>query len=162
MVGLKYGTNNITFIPSDLYGPGDDYNPETGHVVSAFIARMHEAKVKNQKEFIVWGTGAPRREFLYVDDFVDACIFLMNTYSSSEPVNIGFGEDISIKELTTLMKPIIGYGGDIILDISRPDGMPRKLLDSTKIRKMNWVPKISLEKGIKESYKWYKDLISVR
>jgi len=155
----EYGTDYISVIPADLYGPNDDFNPETGHVLPSLIAKIHQAKIGNRHEIVVWGTGSPRRECLHVDDLADACVFLMNNYDESEMINIGYGEDLSIKDLALLIKYVIGFDGDIIFDESKPDGAPQKLLDSSKIRRMGWTPKIGLEKGIRQTYEWYKKYV---
>ena len=152
----EYGTDYISAIPADLYGPNDDFNPETGHVLPSLITKMHQAKIGNGHEVVVWGTGSPRRECLHVDDLADACVFLMNHYDESEMINVGYSEDLSIKDLALLIKDAVGFDGDIIFDESKPDGTPRKLLDSSKIRRTGWTPKIGLEKGISQTYEWYK------
>jgi GDP-L-fucose synthase len=158
----QYGTNYISVVPADLYGPNDNFDPETSHVLPALMRRMHEAKISNDKRMIVWGTGTPKREFLHVDDLADACLFLMDNYDESEMTNVGFGKETSIKELVFLMKEIVGFEGDIVVDDSKPDGAPRKSLDSNKINKLGWMPKISLQKGIKETYEWYKKHLEIR
>ena len=158
----QYGTNYISVVPGDLYGPNDDFNPETGHVLPALITKMHEAKVGNKPEVIVWGTGSPRRECLYVDDLADACIFLMNQYDESEMVNIGSGEDLSIKELAWLIKELVGFRGKIVFDESKPDGAPRKLLDNSKMRKLGWSPQTGLKEGIRQTYEWYKNNVAAK
>ncbi len=152
----QYRTNFISVVPGDLYGPGDDFNPETAHVLPSLIARMHNAKISHQPEVIVWGTGSPRREAFYIDDLADACLFLMDNYSSSEMINAGTGGDGSIKELARLIKDVVGFKGRVVFDESKPDGAPRKLLDVTRIRKLGWSPKIGLEEGIGQTYEWYK------
>ncbi|MFC1984900.1 GDP-L-fucose synthase family protein [Chloroflexota bacterium] len=154
---LQYGTDYISVIPADLYGPGDDFDPQTSHSLPALIRKIHDAKVNNKKEAVVWGTGLPRRESLHVDDMADACIFLMDNYDESEMLNVGSGEDLSIGELARLISDVIGFKGDIIFDEFKPDGAPRKLLDNTKIRKLGWSPKISPEDGIRQTYQWYED-----
>jgi len=153
----EYGTDYISVVPADLYGPNDDFDPETGHVLPSLITKIHRAKIGNGHEAVVWGTGSPRRECLHVDDLVDACVFLMNHYDESEMINAGYGEDLSIKDLALLVKDVVGFDGDIIFDESKPDGAQRKLLDSSKIRRAGWTPKISLEKGIRQTYEWYKE-----
>jgi len=151
----QYGTNFISVMPTNLYGPGDNFDLETSHVLPALIRKFHEAKVFGKPYVEVWGTGTPRREFLHVDDLADACLFLMLHYNDSEIINIGVGKDISILELANLIKEIVGYEGEIRLDTTKPDGTPRKLLDVSKIRKMGWEPKYSLYEGILNTYNWY-------
>lgn len=158
----QYGTNYISVVPADLYGPKDNFDPETSHVLPALMRRMHEAKISNDKRMIVWGTGTPKREFLHVDDLADACLFLMDNYDESEMTNVGFGKETSIKELVFLMKEIVGFEGAIVVDDSKPDGAPRKSLDSNKINKLGWMPKISLQEGIKETYEWYEKHLEIR
>ncbi len=148
----QYSTNFISAMPTNLYGPNDNYHPENSHVLPALIRRFHEAKERGDPSVIIWGTGKPKREFLYVDDLAEALIFLMNNYDDSEIINIGTGEDISIRELSFLVKKVIGYKGDIVFDTSKPDGMPRKLLDVSKINRLGWQAKTSLEEGIKLTY----------
>ena len=151
----QYGTNFIRAIPADLYGPEDDFDPETGHVLPALLRRMHEAKIGGQKEVTVWGTGNPKREFLHVDDLADACVFLMQNYDESKVINIGFGNDTAIRDLVMIIKRVVGFEGELTFDTSKPDGAPRKFLDSSRIFKMGWVPKIGLEKGLENTYHWY-------
>ena len=150
----QYGVNFISAVPADLYGPMDDFNPETGHVLASLITKMHTAKT-NQTEMTVWGTGSPRRDCLHVDDLADAAFFLMDKYDNPEMINIGSGKDLSIKEMAVLIKNVVGFKGDIIFDTSKPDGMPRKLLDASGIRKLGWSPRISMEDGIRQTYEWY-------
>ncbi|MDI2078172.1 GDP-L-fucose synthase [Bradyrhizobium japonicum] len=151
----QYGSDFISVMPTNLYGPGDNYHPELSHVVAALIRRFHEAKVAGAKSVIVWGTGTPRREFLYVDDMADACVHLMKTYSSAELVNIGTGEDITIAEFARVVADIVGYGGEISFDTSRPDGTPRKLLDVSRLAKLGWRATTSLEDGVRRAYEAY-------
>lgn len=148
----EYGCDFITAQPTNLYGPGDNYDLNNSHVVAALLRKFHEAKLRKDKHVVVWGTGTPRREFLHVDDLADALIFLMNNYSDATPINIGTGRDISIKELALLIKEIVGFEGDIIFDPSKPDGMPRKLLNIQKITSLGWRPKISLREGLLKTY----------
>jgi GDP-L-fucose synthase len=148
----QYGCNFISVMPTNLYGYGDNYHPNHSHVLPALIRRIHEAK-ENQIEFIeAWGTGKPLREFLFVDDLADACFLLMEHYNEKQFVNVGCGEDISIKDLTELVKKVVGYQGEIRFDTSKPDGTPRKLMDATKLRNMGWKPQITLEAGIALAY----------
>ena len=154
----QYGTDFISVMPTNLYGPNDNFDPETSHVLPALIRKFHEAKINNQTEVVVWGTGAPKREFLYVDDLADACIFLMNNYDNSEIINIGTGEDISIKELAEMIKEITGFTGEINWDASKPNGTPRKLLDVGKLHNLGWKHKINLPDGILSVYEWYQSV----
>ncbi|MCK1712136.1 GDP-L-fucose synthase [Bradyrhizobium sp. 143] len=151
----QYGSNFISVMPTNLYGRGDNYHPEYSHVVAALICRFHEAKISGAKNVEVWGTGTPRREFLFVDDLADACIYLMKTYSSGELVNIGTGEDITIAEFARVVAAIVGYSGEISYDTSRPDGTPRKLLDVSRLAKLGWRAKTSLVDGLKLAYQAY-------
>src|SRR4029077_6155084 len=134
----QYACDFISVMPTNLYGPGDNYHPELSHVVAALIRRFHEAKLSGAKNVVVWGTGTPRREFLYVDDMADACVHLMKTYSSADLINIGTGEDIAIAEFARVVADIVGYRGEISYDTSRPDGTPRKLLDISRLTKLGW------------------------
>lgn len=151
----QYGSNFISVMPTNLYGRGDNYHPEYSHVVAALIRRFHEARVSGTKDVAVWGTGTPRREFLYVDDLADACIHLMKTYSEDELVNIGTGEDITIAEFARVVAATVGYTGAISFDTSRPDGTPRKLLDVSRLAKLGWRASTSLEDGLKLAYQAY-------
>jgi GDP-L-fucose synthase len=151
----QYGANFITVMPANLYGPNDNFDLQTAHVLPALLRKFHEAKLNNSPTVEVWGTGNVRREFLQVDDLADACIFLMNNYEGSEIVNIGTGEDITIKELATLLKTITGYPGNISWNTDMPDGTYCKLLDVTKLNEMGWKPCIHLEVGIAQLYQWY-------
>ncbi|WP_454626267.1 GDP-L-fucose synthase family protein [Bradyrhizobium cenepequi] len=151
----QYGADFISVMPTNLYGRGDNYDPEYSHVVAALIRRFHEAKVSGAKNVVVWGTGTPRREFLYVDDLADACIHLMKVYSDSGLVNIGTGKDITIAEFASVVAATIGYDGAISYDTSRPDGTPRKLLDVSRLAALGWQAKTSLEDGIRLAYQAY-------
>jgi len=153
----QYNTNFISVMPTNLYGPGDNFDLENSHVLPALIRKFHEAKINNKSEVVAWGTGKPKREFLYVNDMADACIYLMQNYNDSEIVNIGTGKDVSIKELTELIKDIVGYNGKIGWDKTKPDGTPRKLLDVSKLNKLGWKAETSLEEGIKKTYKWFNE-----
>lgn len=148
----QYGTDYISVMPTNLYGPNDNYHPEHSHVLPALIRRFHEAKINNLDKVVIWGTGKPLREFLYVDDLADACVFLMNTYSGNETINLGTGKELTIKELAELVKKIVGFKGEITFDPSKPDGTPRKLLDVSKLEKLGWHYKTELEDGIKLAY----------
>lgn len=151
----QYGADFINVMPTNLYGPGDNYHPEYSHVVAALIRRFHEAKRSDAAEVVVWGTGTPRREFLYVDDMADACLHLMKTFSAPELVNIGTGEDITIAEFARVVAATVGYRGEISFDSSRPDGTPRKLLDVNRLAKLGWRATTPLEDGIKLAYQAY-------
>jgi GDP-L-fucose synthase len=148
----QYGCNFISVAPCNLYGYGDNYHPEHSHVLPALIRKIHEAKTNNASSVILWGTGTPLREFLFVDDVADACFMLMQEYNEKEFINIGCGTDLTIKHLAEMIKKIIGYNGDIIFDTSKPDGTPRKVVDITKLKQLGWAPTISLETGIKLAY----------
>ena len=152
----QYGSNFISVMPTNLYGYNDNYHPENSHVLPALIRRFHEAKVNNDSDVTIWGTGAPLREFMFSTDLADACIFLMQHYNETQFVNIGVGEDLSIKELALLIKKIVGYEGNILFDTSKPDGTPRKLMDISKLHKLGWKHKIPLEKGITLAYEDFK------
>jgi GDP-L-fucose synthase len=148
----QYGTNFISVMPTNLFGPGDNYDLQTSHVLPALIRKFHEAKVNGKSEVIIWGSGKPMREFLYVDDLSEACIYLMLNHDGSEIVNIGTGEDISIQDLSYLIKEIIDFPGEIVYDSSKPDGTLRKLLDVSKLHSLGWKHKTSLVDGIKKTY----------
>ncbi|KJC40593.1 GDP-L-fucose synthase [Bradyrhizobium sp. LTSP849] len=152
----QYGSDFISVMPTNLYGPGDNYHPELSHVVAALIRRFHEAKVAGAKSVVVWGTGTPRREFLYVDDMADACVHLMKTYSGTELINIGTGEDITIAEFARVVAEVVGYTDEISFDTSRPDGTPRKLLDVSRLAKLGWRSETSLHEGLKRAYAAYQ------
>jgi GDP-L-fucose synthase len=155
----QYETNFISLIPATIYGPNDDFDLESGHVIPSLIKRFHQAKEGSEPGIVVWGTGEPRREFLFVDDAVDAGIFLLSRYSMPEIINVGCGEDISIKGLTELIKEIVGYEGQVLFDKSKPDGVPRKLLDNSRITDLGWKARVSLEEGIRQTYNWYKEAL---
>jgi len=148
----QYGTDFISVMPTNLYGPNDNYHPTHSHVLPALIRRFHEAKEQGLEAVTCWGTGTPMREFLYVDDLAEACLFLMNNYSGNETVNLGSGQELSIRELTEKVAAIIGYKGRIEWDISKPDGTPRKLLDISKLTALGWTYKTELEAGIRLAY----------
>lgn len=148
----QYGADFISVMPTNLYGINDNYHPENSHVLPALIRRFHEAKVSGSSEVVIWGSGSPRREFLFADDLAVACIFLMNNYSEKEIVNIGCGEDLSIRELAELVKEITGYKGNLVFDTSKPDGTPRKLLDVSKINALGWHYKTTLREGMNIAY----------
>ncbi len=152
----QYGTNFISVMPTNLYGPHDNFDLENSHVLPAMIRKFHEAKISNVKEITLWGTGSAKREFLHVEDLANACMFLMNTYDDSKIINIGTGIDISIKELAEKIKGVVGYEGTIKWDTKKPDGTPRKLLDVSKLHKLGWKHTIDLNDGIASTYEWYK------
>lgn len=152
----QYGTNFISVMPTNLYGPNDNFDPETSHVIPALIRKFHEAKERGMKQVVIWGSGEPRREFLQVDDLADACIFLMNNYNSSEIINIGSGDELSIKQLAELIKKIVGYQGRIVWDKTKPDGPNRKFLDPQRLKEMGWRRKIGLNKGLIDYYEYYR------
>ena len=151
----QYGHDFISVMPANLYGPGDNYHPEHSHVVAALIRRFHEAKLKNASSVVVWGTGTPRREFLFVDDFADACVFVLKNYSDVQFINIGFGEDITIAELARLVAEIVDFRGAIMYDPQKPDGTPRKLLDVSRLSAMGWKAKVPLREGLARTYANY-------
>jgi GDP-L-fucose synthase len=148
----QYGTNFISVMPTNLYGPNDNYDPMNSHVLPGLIRRFHEAKVNNAPEVVVWGTGSPLREFMYVDDLADACVYLMEHYDGAEIVNIGTGQEVSIKNLAQIVKDAVGYQGTLLFDTSKPDGTPRKLLDCTKLHGLGWRHRMTLEQGIRLAY----------
>src|SRR5712671_4729667 len=151
----EYGANFISVMPTNLYGPNDNFDLETSHVLAALVRKAHEAKAQNEKQLIVWGTGKPRREFLHVDDLAAACLLLLEKYDSPEIINIGCGEDVTIRELAELICEVIGFNGKLVWDKTKPDGTPRKLLDVTRIRKLGWQPTIPLRKGIAQTYECF-------
>ena len=148
----QYGRDYISAMPTNLYGPGDNFDLRSSHVLPALIRKVHEARQSGSKSISIWGTGSPRREFLHVDDCADALVFLLKTYSEDEHVNVGSGEDLTILELTQLVCRVIGYDGEIVHDLSKPDGTPRKLMSGDKLRTLGWRPSISLEDGIAQTY----------
>jgi GDP-L-fucose synthase len=152
----QYGFNAISVMPTNLYGPGDNFDLQTSHVLPALLRKFHTAKSNDDPAVVVWGSGAPRREFLHVDDLADALCFLMDHYDSPEIINVGCGEDITIAELARLVADVVGYGGAITFDRSKPDGTPRKLLDVTKSRALGWQPRTPLRAGIEQTYRWYR------
>jgi len=151
----QYGTNYVSVMPTNLYGPGDNFDLRSSHVLPALLRKFHEGHRSGAASVEVWGSGAARREFLHVDDMAEACLFLMERYDSSEIVNIGCGEDVSIGELATLVSDTVGFEGEIVYDRSKPDGTPRKLLDVSRIRALGWTPRIALADGVRETYAWY-------
>lgn len=153
----QYGCNFISAMPTNLYGIGDNFDLEKSHVMPALIRKMHEAKTAGAPTVEIWGTGSPLREFLFVDDCADACLFLMENYADEGIVNIGVGEDISIADLARLVARVVGYGGELVFDTSKPDGTPRKLVDTSRINGLGWRPRVSLEAGIRVTYDWYRE-----
>jgi len=151
----QYSFNAISLMPTNLYGPGDNFDLEDSHVVPALIRKFHEAKADGKPEVIIWGTGTAMREFLHVDDLAGAALFLMENYNKEEIINVGAGKDISIRQLAELIRKIAGYQGEIVFDSSKPDGTPRKLLDISKIEKLGWSPRIPLREGLESTYKWF-------
>src|ERR1043166_7099 len=152
----EYAANFISAMPTNLYGPNDNFDLETSHVLAALLRKAHDAKMHNDRKLIVWGTGKPRREFLHVDDLASACLLLLEKYESPEIINVGCGEDISIRELAELICDVVGFDGELAWDASKPDGTPRKLLDVSKIRALGWKPEISLRDGIARTYEWFR------
>jgi GDP-L-fucose synthase len=148
----QYGCNFISVMPTNLYGVGDNYHPNNSHVLPALIRRFYEAKLKNEKEVIVWGTGAPKREFLYADDLAEACLYLMKSYNEKELINVGTGNDLTIKELAETVQEIVGFSGKLIFDTSKPDGTPRKLMDVSKLHRLGWKHSVELKTGIENAY----------
>jgi len=155
----QYGFNAISIMPTNLYGTGDNFNLENSHVMPALIRKFHDAKENGESSVEVWGTGSPRREFLHVDDMADATIYLMHNYNGEDIVNIGVGDDVSIKELAELVKETVDFRGELVFDTSKPDGTPRKLLDVTKLNEAGWKAKINLKDGVKSTYQWFLDNI---
>jgi len=151
----QYGTNFITGIPANAFGPGDDFSPEESHVVASLIRKMHEAKITHQPSVELWGTGDPRREFIFADDLADACLFTMCKYDDAEPINLGGGLELSIKELAALVKEVVGYRGELNFDATRPDGMPLKSLDSGKLFDLGWKPRMSFRQSLAITYEWF-------
>lgn len=151
----QYGVNFICAIPANAFGPGDDFSQEDSHVIGALMHKMHDAKLQGIKQVTIWGTGKPRRGFIYVGDLANACIFAMDNYDDIEPINLGCGEDFSIAELAFMIKELTGFQGKLIFDTSKPDGMPVKLLDSHKLQKLGWIPTWSFEKALAKTYAWF-------
>jgi GDP-L-fucose synthase len=151
----QYGKSFLSAMPTNLYGPNDNFDLHTSHVLPALIRKVHEAKQAGVGEVGIWGTGSPRREFLHVDDLADACVFLLENYESPDVINIGCGEDVTIRELAETVCDVLGYSGALVFDPSKPDGTPRKLLDMTRLFSLGWRPKISLRDGIADAYRWF-------
>ncbi len=151
----QYSFDAISLMPTNLYGPGDNFDLENSHVLPALIRKFHEAKISGAHEVVIWGTGKPLREFMHVDDLASAAVFLMETYSSPEIINVGTGQEVSIAELARLVSDAVGFQGEIVQDTSKPDGTPRKLMDVSRLRSLGWEPKIGLREGIQSTYEWY-------
>jgi len=151
----QYGFHAISLMPTNLYGPGDNFDLNYSHVLPALIRKAHEAKIHNSPEMVVWGSGTPRREFLHVDDLADACVFLMQSYDDAEIINVGVGEDVTIREVAELICRVTGYRGRLVFDASKPDGTPRKVLDMSRLHALGWRARISLEDGIRQTYEWF-------
>lgn len=157
----QYGRNFVTAMPTNLYGPNDNFDPETSHVLPALLRKIHEAKVAGRPSVSLWGTGSPLREFLHVDDLADACVFIVKRYNDHRPINIGTGQEISIRDLGRLVAQVVGYEGELRFDTSKPDGAPRKLVDSTRLRAMGWRPVIGLEEGLRDLYQRWRAMDDV-
>jgi GDP-L-fucose synthase len=153
----QYGCDFISAMPTNLYGPNDNFSLTSSHVLPALIRRFHDAKVDGRREVVVWGTGSPRREFLHVDDLADACVFLMRRYDAEDHVNVGTGEDLTIRELAEMVRAIVHPGCELVFDTSKPDGTPRKLLDVSRLHALGWRHRIGLREGIERSYRWFLD-----
>jgi len=151
----QHGFNAICVMPTNLYGPGDNFNLQDSHVLPALLRRFHDAKEAGAAEVVLWGSGRPRREFLYVDDLADACLFLMQRYEDEQPINIGWGRDLTIAELAETMARVVGFSGATRYDASKPDGTPRKLLDTTRLTALGWMPRTELADGIRATYEWF-------
>ena len=153
----QHGVHYISAMPTNLYGPGDNFDLQGSHVLPGLIRRFHEAAQTNAPSVTVWGTGTPRREFLHVDDLARACVHLLEHYDEPEPINIGVGEDLSIREIATLVAETVGFEGDLEFDPTKPDGTPRKLLDVSKIKSLGWEPQIGLREGLADTHRWYRE-----
>ena len=151
----QYGANFISAMPTNLYGPGDNFDLQTSHVLPALIRKMHEAKMQNRREVVIWGTGTPRREFLHTYDLADALRFLLENYDSPQIINVGCGYDITIRELALLVAKVVGVDAELVFDTSKPDGTPQKLLDISRLRQLGWQPRITLEDGVRDAYQWF-------
>ncbi|KAK2646458.1 hypothetical protein Ddye_021653 [Dipteronia dyeriana] len=157
---IQYNFNAVSGMPTNLYGPHDNFHLENSHVLPALMRRFHEAKTNKAKEVVVWGTGSPLREFLHVDDLADAVVFMIENYSGLEHLNVGSGKEVTIKELAELVKEVVGFEGDLVWDSSKPDGTPRKLMDSSKLAALGWQPKVELKDGLVDTYKWYLENVT--
>lgn len=159
-INTEYGKNFISCMPTNIYGPGDNFGDDSSHVIPALIRRFHAAKLAGDAEVVIWGSGISRREFLYVDDLAEAIVWLMSNYDQKDFLNVGTGEDVSIKELATMIKDLVGFEGKLVFDVSKPDGMPKKLLDVSKLSNLGWKSSTKLDDGLKKSYEWY--LVSLK
>lgn len=158
----QYGCDFITVQPTSAYGPGDNFDPASSHVISALMKKAHEAKIAGEEQIEVWGSGAPLREYIFVDDLADALVFLIENYSHEDHINVGTSEEVSIRGLAEQILETVDFKGELIFDATKPDGMPRKLLDSSRIHAMGWLPRISLQDGLKQMYEWYKNHLAER
>lgn len=158
----QYGFNAISLMPTNMYGPGDNFHPESSHVIPGIMRRMHTAKVNGDPYFECWGDGSPMREFLHVDDFAEACYTCMEKYDSSEIINVGSGTDISVKDLTELIQQVVGYEGEVRWDTSKPNGTPKKLMNVDKVKSLGWEPKTDLKNGLEDTYEWFKNNVNDR
>jgi GDP-L-fucose synthase len=156
----QYGFNAISVMPTNLYGPGDNFDLQNSHVLPALIRRFHEARLRGDPTILIWGTGTPRREFLHVDDLADAVVFLMTTYDNEQVINVGWGEDVTIRELAEMIAKTSGFQGRLVFDSTKPDGTPQKLLDTSRLSALGWRPKITLQAGIEQTYEWFKRHVS--
>ncbi|MCU1693575.1 MAG: fclA [Frankiales bacterium] len=160
-VRRQYGLPWISAMPTNLYGPGDNFDLQGSHVMPAMIRKMHEAKERGETRVPLWGTGAPRREFLHVDDLAAAVVHLLEHYDDPQTINVGVGEDVTIKELAELVAGVVGYAGELDWDASKPDGTPRKLLDVSRLRALGWEPSVPLQQGVERTYQWFRDHVAV-
>jgi GDP-L-fucose synthase len=151
----QYGVNFVTGIPANIFGPGDEFSPENSHVIEGLMRRMHEAKIQGAPSISVWGTGTPRRDFIFVDDLADACILVMQAYNDPQPINLGIGEGLTIGELAGLIRDVLGFTGEILFDPSKPDGMPVKVLDSRKLQALGWRPGFTFRAALEATYNWF-------
>lgn len=156
----QYGVNFISVLPTNLYGPNDNYDPQQSHLMGALIRKFHEAKVQKNPQVTLWGTGTPRREFMFVDNAAEAAVFIANNYQGKEPLNIGWGEDLTIREIAMVVKKVIGYEGELVFDATKPDGAPRKLMDISRLQSLGWTAHTTLESGVATAYKAYLEKFS--
>jgi GDP-L-fucose synthase len=160
MYRRQHGLDAVSLMPTNLYGPHDNYDPVSSHVMAALIRKAHEARVSGAAEMVVWGTGTPRREFLHVDDLADASVVALTRYAGEEHLNVGWGQDVEIRELAATICRVIGFEGELVYDTSQPDGMPRKLLDVSRMSELGWQPRIPLEEGVADAYRWFQEHIA--